>query len=257
MTVVDRDLSVVGRLFADPARGRLLLALADGRALPVSTLAMEAGIATSTASGHLGKLLDGRVVEVTEHGRFRYYRLAGPHVAELIEVMGRLSPSRPITSLRQGTRAHAIRFARRCYDHLAGRLGVALTDAFRARGLLAGHDGDFARPGADRLAGGVLDPVAYALTDEGADVLRSLGTDAPALSAVRCCGDWTEQRHHMAGATGRVLLQTCEERGWVLRAPFGRALILTDAGREQFLERFGIDVTRLERGRSLGDLIPA
>lgn len=246
----DTDLSVIGRLMGEPARARMLLALAGGRALPASILAMEAGVAASTASGHLSKLLDGGLIAVTAHGRYRYYRLAGPQVGELVEVMARLAPPRPITSLREGTRAHAIRRARRCYDHLAGRLGVALTAAFLDRGLLAGHDGsvDFARMTGDRPAGGILDPVAYTLTAAGAGTLRSLGGEPPANPAVRCCVDWTEQRHHMAGATGRILLLQLEQRDWLRPARHNRALILTGTGRQQLSDLFGIDPDAIDPG---------
>ena len=244
----DADLSVVGRLLGEPARARLLLALADGRALPVSMLAMEAGVATSTASGHLSRLLDGGLVTVTAHGRHRYYRLAGPQVAELVEVTARLAPAEPITSLRQGTRAHAIRRARRCYDHLAGRLGVLLTDAFLDRGFLSGHDGtvDVARIGGDRPAGGILDPAAYTLTAAGAAALRELGGEPPANPSVRCCVDWTEQRHHLAGATGRILLHQLEQHGWLRAGPHPRAVTVTPSGHRELATRFGIDSESLE-----------
>jgi DNA-binding transcriptional ArsR family regulator len=244
----DTDLSVVGRLVGEPARARLLLALADGRRLPVTTLALEAGVATSTASGHLSKLLDGGLVTVTEHGRFRYYRLAGPHVGELIEVMARLAPSRPITSLREGTRAHAMRSARRCYDHLAGRLAVALTATFLDQGFLSGHDGtvDFRRMTGDRPAGGVLDPAAYTLTDRGAEALRALGAAPPVNRSVRCCVDWTEQRHHMAGAVGRALLSQFEQRGWLTPMPHCRALVLTDTGRQGVSDWVGVSTATID-----------
>ncbi len=109
----ETDLSGIGALFGDPVRARVLLALTDGRALPASMLAMEAGASASALSGHLRKLLDAGMVTVTRQGRFRYYRLAGPQVAELIEVMGRFAPTRPIASLRAGTRANALRRGRR------------------------------------------------------------------------------------------------------------------------------------------------
>ncbi len=244
----DADLSVIGRVLGEPARARILLALVDGRALPASMLAMEAGVAASTASGHLSRLLDARLVTVTGHGRYRYYALAGPEVGELVEAMARLAPARPITSLREGTRAHAIRVARRCYDHLAGRLGVALTASFLDQGLLSGHDGsvDLDRMTGDRPAGGVLDPIAYTLTDAGADTLRSLGGDPPTNRAVRCCVDWTEQRHHMAGAVGRIILCQLQERGWLRPATHNRALALTDTGRQGLSDRFAIDPSALD-----------
>jgi DNA-binding transcriptional ArsR family regulator len=239
----DADLAVIGRLLGEPARAQVLLALVDGRALPASMLAMEAGVAASTISAHLHRLTDAGLVAVTEHGRYRYYRLAGPQVSDLIEAAARLAPARPITSLRAGTRANAIRRARRCYDHLAGRLGVALTAAFLDRGWLTGHDGsiDFARMPGDRPTGGVLDPVAYTLTPAGAEALRSLGGDPPTNPAVRCCVDWTEQRHHMAGQAGHILLRQLQRHDWLRPSRYPRALTLTDTGRQHLSERFGID----------------
>src|SRR5262249_28146508 len=120
----DADLASVGALLAEPARAKVLLALSDGRSLPASMLAAEAGVPASTASHHLARLVDGGLISVAARGRHRYYALAGPDVAELLEAAARVAPAQPITSLREGTRAHALRYARRCYDHLAGRLGV-------------------------------------------------------------------------------------------------------------------------------------
>ena len=238
----DADLSAIGALLSEPARSRILLALADGRALPASMLASEAGVAPSTASEHLRRLVDGGLIAVATRGRFRYYRLAGREVGDLIEAVARLAPQQPITSLREGTKANAVRRARRCYDHIGGRLGVALTDAFLRHGYLTGHDGsvDFDRMRGDRPAGGVLDQVAYTLTDPGAEALRELGADPPANRAVRCCVDWTEQRHHMAGATGRHMLRQLERRGWVKPGRYHRALTLTTEGRDELTARFGL-----------------
>jgi DNA-binding transcriptional ArsR family regulator len=251
MITGDTDLSAIGALLSEPARARILLALADGRALPASMLASEAGVAASTASEHLRRLTGGGLITVTTHGRFRYYRLAGPAVGDLIEAMARLAPAQPVTSLREGTKANAIRKARRCYDHAGGRLGVALTDAFLRLGYLAGHDGsiDLGRMPGGRPAGGVLDPVAYTLTDAGAGAFRELGTEPPGNRAVRCCVDWTEQRHHMAGAAGRGLLRQLEQHGWVKPSRYHRALTLTEEGRAQLISRFGIIQEELDPPR--------
>jgi DNA-binding transcriptional ArsR family regulator len=240
--VGDADLAAVGTLFAEPARARVLLALGDGRELPASMLAAEAGVSASTVSEHLARLLSGGLVTVTSRGRFRYYKLAGPQVSELIEVMSRIAPTSPVTSLREGTKANALRRARSCYNHLGGRLAVALTGSFLSRGLLAGHDGsvDLDRMSGDRPAGGVLDPAAYTLTDDGADALLSLGASPPSNRAVRCCVDWTEQRHHMAGAVGSLVLDRFRALDWVRPGRYNRALIVTDAGREELAARFGI-----------------
>jgi DNA-binding transcriptional ArsR family regulator len=238
----DANLAAVGTLLAEPARARVLLALGDGRALPASMLATEAGVSASTVSEHLRKLLDGGLVTVTRRGRFRYYQIAGPQVSDLLEAMSRVAPPQPVSSLREGTRANALRRARSCYDHLGGRLAVALTYTFIRRGFLGGHDGgvDLDRMTGDRPAGGVLDPVAYTLTDAGADALRDLGAEPPRNRAVRCCVDWTEQRHHMAGAVGGILLGEFQRRDWVRAGRFNRSLTVTSAGHAEFAARYGV-----------------
>jgi len=238
----DADVARVGSLLAEPARARVLQALADGRELPASVLAAEAGVSAATASEHLRKLLDGGLVAVTARGRYRYYRLAGAQVSDLLEAMARVAPPRQVTSLREGTRAGALRRARSCYDHLGGRLAVALTSAFLDKGFLSGHDGsiDLDRMTGSRPAGGVLDPAAYLLTDAGADALRDLGGRPPANRAVRCCVDWSEQRHHMAGVVGGILLEQFRTRDWVRPGRYHRALLVTQAGRDELASRFGV-----------------
>lgn len=247
----DSDLSAIGALLSEPARALILLALNDGRALPASMLASEAGVSPSTASEHLRRLVDGGLITVRTHGRYRYYRLAGPQVADLIEAVARLAPTRQVRSLREGTKAHAIRLARNCYDHIGGRLGVALTGAFLRAGYLTGHDGsvDFDRMTGDRVAG-ALDPIAYTLTAEGARAFTDIGADPPRNPAVRCCVDWTEQRHHMAGVAGRELLRRMLELGWVQPSRYHRALSITNAGREQLAQRFGVRPDELSGPRA-------
>src|SRR5438067_831380 len=130
----EADLAAVGAMLAEPARAKVLLALTDGRSLAASVLAAEAGVAPSTASHHLARLLEAGLITLVPHGRHRYFSLAGPEVAELIEAAARVAPRLRVTSLREGTRAHAIRYARRCYDHLAGRLGVVVAEALEDQG---------------------------------------------------------------------------------------------------------------------------
>jgi len=220
----DADLATVGALLAEPARAKVLLALADGRSLPASMLAAEAGVAASTASHHLARLTEAGFVCAVARGRHRYFTLAGPQVAELLEAAARVAPPQPVTSLREGTRAHALRYARRCYDHLAGRLGVAVADALQERGMLD--------------AGGA----GFTVTAEGADALADLGIAARPGDLARCCLDWTEQRPHVAGALGRELLDCVLVLGWVSCDAGTRALRLTDAGRVGFPARLGVRV---------------
>jgi DNA-binding transcriptional ArsR family regulator len=244
----DADIAKIGALVADPARARILLALGDGRALPASVLADEAGVAPSTASAHLGKLVDGGLLTVESHGRHRYFALADERVGELIEALARLAPPAPVRSLRQGTDAQALRTARTCYDHLAGMLGAGLMEAMIERDLLCGGDGSFAR-GAfdhDRLAAPGSD-VDYRLTERGLEELEAFGIDFTALAArprplVRYCVDWSEQRHHLAGSLGAALAQRVLDLGWVLRRRGSRALRVTEPGREGLRETFGLDL---------------
>jgi DNA-binding transcriptional ArsR family regulator len=191
----DTDLAAVGAVLAEPARAKVLLALGDGRALPASMLAAEAGVAPSTASHHLARLVDAGLIVAESRGRHRYFALAGPEVGELIEAVARVAPAQQVRSLRQGTRAHAVRYARHCYDHLAGRLGVAVADA---------------------------------LATDGARKLETLGV---APLAARPCRDWTEQRDHIAGPLGTALLARFLELAWLERDGGTRALRLTAAGR--------------------------
>src|SRR4051812_31875146 len=144
----DADVAALASVLAEPARDRMLMALGDGRALAASVLAAEAGVAASTASAHLARLVDAGLLEVIPQGRHRYYRLAGPEVGELLEALARLAPPRPVRSLRQGTQAEAVRTARTCYDHLAGRLGVALFAALLDAGHVSGGGGTHDPPAA-------------------------------------------------------------------------------------------------------------
>ena len=235
------DIAQVGVLVADPSRCKVLLALADGRALPAGRLAIEAGVSPATASSHLRKLLDADLLSVEVYGRSRYYRLAGPDVARLIEALQRLAPSRPVTSLRADTRARALRCARTCYDHLAGRLGVELMAALLQERHLEGGDGTFdpATVRRDRRAGYGHD-VEYTLTSAGQDFLGAFGVVLPAgRPVVRYCVDWSEQRHHLAGALGRGLLDRLTDLDWVCPSPHSRALTVTVSGRDGLARQFG------------------
>ncbi|MDG3013263.1 helix-turn-helix domain-containing protein [Speluncibacter jeojiensis] len=242
----DADISIPAALIGDAARSRLLMALADGRALPASRLAAEAGVAASTASEHLAKLRAGGMVVVETQGRHRFYRIGDDRVMRAVEALAAIAPTVPVRSLRQGTRAHALRRSRLCYDHLAGRLGVALMAALLDDGALTGGDGihhpetatddRFSAPGHD---------VDYLLTEHGAVLLGSFGVDVDALRAgrrplIRYCLDWTEQRHHLAGALGAALADRLFELDWLRRAPTHRAVRLTDAGRSGLAADFGL-----------------
>jgi DNA-binding transcriptional ArsR family regulator len=237
----DADLAAVGSVLSDPARCRVLLALADGRSLCASVLADEAGVTASTASSHLSKLVDAGLLTADQRGRFRYFTLAGPQVGELIEAVARVAPQQAVTSLRQGTRAHAVRRARVCYDHLAGRLGVAVTEAMLDQGWLEGDNVvDFASTADQRPVGFVQTGDGLSLTASGREALAELGVAVPNGDRVRCCVDWTEQRHHISGAHGRAVLSRLVELDWLRRARTGRALLPTGAGRHGLQTTFGL-----------------
>jgi DNA-binding transcriptional ArsR family regulator len=236
----DADIAALGSVLAEPARARMLMALGDGRALAASVLANEAGVAASTASGHLARLVEAGLVDVLPQGRHRYYRLAGSEVGELLEVLARVAPAGPVRSLRQGTQAEAVRTARTCYDHLAGRLGVAIFGALLDAGHVVGGDGrhDPERAVEDRLSARGRD-INYRLTPSGHDTLTRLGVEANG-DALRYCVDWSEQRHHLSGATGRALAARLLELKWIRRADSGRAVFVTDAGRRELPSALGV-----------------
>jgi DNA-binding transcriptional ArsR family regulator len=249
-TAGDADLAAVGRLLAEPARTRMLLTLGDGRALPASVLAAEAGVAPSTASEHLANLVEGGLLRVEPQGRHRYYRLAGPEIGGLIEAVAAVAPAQQVRSLRQGTRAAARRAARTCYDHLAGGLGVTIFDSLLTGHHVAGGDGRHRPEEAqrDRLAAPGRD-VSYLLTARGRGLLEGLGVELPVVPpgrelALRYCVDWTEQRHHLSGAVGRALAARLFARGWLVRAERSRAVHLTEAGRTGLRDWLGIDTAR-------------
>lgn len=243
----DADIARVGSLVADPARARVLMALGDGRALPATVLADEAGVSPSTTSAHLSKLVKGGLLTVERHGRHRYFRLAGPEVADLLEALARLSPPAPVRSLRQGTNAQAVRRARTCYDHLAGVLGTELMSSMLERELLTGGDGVFDPDAADadRPAAPGFD-LDYTLTRRGIEELREFGIDFDAMPRrrplIRYCVDWSEQRHHLAGALGAAIAERMFELSWLERAPHSRAVRITDDGADGLARSFGIEL---------------
>ncbi|MEA2669827.1 MAG: hypothetical protein QOG45_47 [Chloroflexota bacterium] len=246
MTQGEVDVSVPAGLLADAGRARILFALSDGRALAASVLAGEAEVAPSTASEHLGRLVDAGMLSVEPQGRHRYYRIARPEVIQALEALATLSAPRPVRSLRQGHRAEQVRRARMCYDHLAGRLGVEVMSRLLERGLLEGGDGLHHPENArhDRLSAPGHD-IDYRLTAAGEEAMRGLGVDLPALRAgrrplIRYCLDWSEQRHHLAGSLGAAIARSLLDRAWIRRGRVSRAVQLTEAGRDGLAAGLGL-----------------
>lgn len=252
----DADLAAAAALIGDPARARVLTALLDGRALPASGLAAEAGLSAPATTAHLNKLRAGGLIEVEASGRHRYYRLAGPHVAAALEALATIAPLQPIRSLRQDTHAGQLRAARSCYDHLAGRLGVAVTAALLSHRALVATDGtdDTRRRPGDQFAA-ALTAHPYQLGPAAGEVLGRLGVDVPVLISaprsarplLRFCTDWTEQRHHLAGALGAALLTALCDGGCVVRRP-KRVIQLTEHGTAVLRDHLGLDDGHAEPG---------
>jgi len=218
----DADLAAVGSAIGEPARALMLNALLGGRALPASELAQVARVAPSTASAHLAKLTEAGLITVEPDGRHRYHRLAGEEVAHALEVLATIAPPLEIKTLRAAGRAGAERHARSCYDHVAGELGVAITDRFVELGAL------------QRESLALLDP----------EPLTAIGIHAAQLTGrrplTRACLDWTERRPHVAGQVGAAILTALLDLRWVDRPPAGRALRLTTAGTRGLRSSLGL-----------------
>jgi DNA-binding transcriptional ArsR family regulator len=209
-------------LIGNPGRAAMLSALMDGRALPANELATPAGLSAAGASGHLAQLLAGGLLTVIREGRHRYYQIANEHVAAVLEglaALGHVDPSGQPRSKRQHT--DSLRFARTCYYHLAGELGVSIASALQKRRLVAHSEGK-----------------RFSVTPAGAKwFANKFGIETsglkPARHGIACgCLDWTERRYHLAGPLGACLLQRCFELGFLRRQKECRAVAVTFAGAE-------------------------
>ena len=221
----------VAALVGDTARATMLAALMGGQSLTGGELAYLARVSRSTASEHLTRLVEARLLAVTKKRRFHYYRIASPLVAAMLESIKAVAAIEvPPRHAPRSPADEALRFARTCYDHLAGRLGVAIADALVANGCI------------------VLTEDGGEVTDTGARVLRAFGavvTPKPGSKRIYCrpCLDWSERRHHVAGHVGAEICRRCLELGWLMRERDTRALRLTAAGVAGLADTFGIDVS--------------
>ena len=223
------QIAEVAALVGDPARANMLCALLGGRALTATELAFAAGVTPQTTSGHLGKLFAARLVVLMKQGRHRYYRLAGPQVAQMLESIMNVALSGPPRFQPKSRLDDRLRHARTCYDHIAGVVGVGLAERLTERGFV------------------ILGDEAGEVTASGMDFLGKLGVDLSAARAKRrvfCrpCLDWTERRSHIGGAVGAALAQRCFELKWIERVRDNRALTITAAGRRGLLEFFALSV---------------
>jgi DNA-binding transcriptional ArsR family regulator len=266
-------LAALAGLIADETRAAFLLVLLDGRAWTAGELARYAGVAASTASEHLGKLVAGGLLAEERQGRHRYVRLADAQVAQLVEdLAAQVSPAaaeRP-RGLRESSAGSAMARGRTCYDHLAGRLGIAVTDALTGLGLLratsepkgrAGVESSSARRPGGLSTVGLSTPAeaplrrtykegaqGFALTDEGLAWFDGQGIPLVRTGRrplARACLDWTERRPHLAGVAGAALCRHALDAGWCVRIGSERAVKVTDQGDRAFAELLGIDPAAL------------
>jgi DNA-binding transcriptional ArsR family regulator len=223
------DIAMVAALVGDPARSNMLTALMTGRALTASELAHQAGITPQTASSHLAKLEGGGLIEQEKQGRHRYYRLADPDVATVLEGLESLAARAGHMRVRTGPKDPALRRARVCYDHLAGDLGVQMLDSMKKQRLVR------------------QSKQGIELTAEGGRFLaRSLQISAETLAHPRrplckACLDWSERRHHLAGTLGAAMMSRFTELKWAARdaAPGSRVVNFTRNGEKRFAALFG------------------
>jgi len=218
----------IAALVGDPARATMVSALLDGRALAANELAAAARITPQTASTHLAKLTEAGVLSVVRNGRHRHFRLASPTVADMIDGIVAVALQRRPRYRPLSGDARALSAARVCYDHLAGRLSVDLTDSFVAREYI------------------VLGDEAAEITPAGRRFLAEFGIALPRSTRrpfCRLCLDWTERRPHIAGAVGAAITKRCFDLGWMERRKGSHAVIVTPSGRRGFQKTFGIDTS--------------
>ena len=223
------DLAEIGALVGDPARAAMIDMLMDGRAQTAGELAFHARVSPQTASEHLRRLAETKILAVVKQGRHRYFRIASPLIAQMMELIGAVAAIEAPPRRRPLSRADAaLRDARMCYDHLAGRLAVEIADAMVRRAFLA-LDAD----------GGEVTPAGFAFFD---DLGIDLETPRRGRRAFcRPCLDWSERRFHIAGHTGAAFAKHCEEEGWIKRVGDSRAVKLSVRGSEALARLLGPD----------------
>jgi DNA-binding transcriptional ArsR family regulator len=227
----------IAALIGDHARAEMLTALMSGMALTATELAEVAGVSKQTASSHLAKLVDAKLLEMQAQGRHRYFRLAGSDVAQLLESLMSVAFRTGAVRLRSSPREPALRKARVCYDHLAGELGVKLYEQLIERGAFGFSQG------------------SMGLSDTGEALMRELGIEPASLVTARrplcrCCMDWSERRDHLAGGLGAALLARFEQLGWARRVPDSRIISFNAKGEQALMNWSGARATRTSQAQS-------
>jgi DNA-binding transcriptional ArsR family regulator len=223
------NVAKVAILVSEASRAAILTVLLDGRLHPASELAYMARIKPQTASFHLSKMVDANIVTVEKQGRHRYYGILNSEVAQVLETLLSLASPIEIKSLKQASEDKAMRFARTCYDHLAGNLGVQLTDSLIKADVIYEEKN------------------AFVVTDKGEEFFKAFHIDLEIVKKKRRsfshkCLDWSERRYHLAGALGNALLERLFELKWVQRIPDTRAIKITSKGKNGFKDIFSIDL---------------
>src|SRR5262245_13478138 len=224
----EEGLEAFAKVIGDATRIRMLQLLMEGRALTAKELAYGARVEPATATQHLRRLLEGGLVTVAAQGRHKYFRLASHHVAELMELLMILAPTQ--AGKAPGPRIEEpLRRARMCYDHLAGELGIGITEGLVKAGILR------------------KEPDAFVLTKRGGEWFAELGIDVESARALRrkfaaTCLDWSERRDHLGGALGAALAERMVDLGWIARKRNSRAVTVTEAGRRKLGEEFKLEL---------------
>lgn len=227
--LANQNVAVVASLVSEPSRAAILTALLDGRLHPASDLAFMAGIKPQTASFHLKKMLDADVIKTEKHGRHRYYGIRDHEVAQVLESFLSIAPKVEVRSLKQASQDKAIRYARTCYDHLAGNLGVKIAAALLENGFIQEGKEDFV------------------VTDKGESFFSELQINLELVKKKRRsyshkCLDWSERRHHIGGALGNAILEQLLELSWIERIPNTRAIKIPSFGKEEIERTFMVEL---------------
>jgi DNA-binding transcriptional ArsR family regulator len=229
MMMEEDQFITISALIGEPARARMLWNLLDGRAYTASELSLVADISATSASNHLAKLLEADLLKVETQGRHRYYSFARHEVAYVVESLASLTGDKVNKAKGNKSEISGIKYCRTCYDHLAGHVGVRITEALETKGLI-------------KKSGG-----AYNITGKGWKWLSVFGISKKEVtdnrrSLTRQCLDWSERRPHLAGQIGAILLDKMLERRWFKKVQFSRELIITSKGRQEMGDLLAIEV---------------
>lgn len=226
---MEEQIVTVASLIGDPVRAKILWSLLDGKAYTATELSIMADTSPQNISMHVAKLVNANFLKVASQGRHKYYAFARDEVAYVIEAMGNLVPRGENAQEKSSADISPIKYCRTCYDHLAGKVGVSLTEKLLETKMIR-HNGD-----------------EFSTTKKGNDFFKKLDIDAETLRQSRRffakpCLDWSERKYHMAGSLGAALLNKMLTSDWLRRTRDSRAIIITAKGQKAFLDHFNLAV---------------